>query len=545
MHKECRGLQIPFNGIGECKSPPTAGYWLFLLVVGVGMLLLNLLDAPTLSDDMIYRFKWSADEQAPLETIDSLGDLLSSQWVHYLSTNGRFPVHLLAQAFLVFVPPVVTQVVNSLLFVLLVHLISCLVSDSGKRLFVAVMATVLLLLVMQGVRTTLLWSLGAFNYLWVAVFTLWIVSRAFSAAYRTGGRICWLLPLAFVAGWSHEALSLPLSAAFAALLFSRRMKPIRPFLLAYMAGTCLLLLSPGIWGRAADTVSVQSRLMSGAINMVFNVRILWLLLVCLLVLWRRIRVDVPVVIALAVSVVIVLLCGSNLERVAFYTDFIAMLLLLHLLQQLLSSAWQHCLVGVGITLLVVCFFPIYQVRKDNYDRWLLAEKQMKEPGRELIAVTLPDSNTGVVTDYFRNHYVNPSFDFGFYSSYMGFDATDINMRCAARLYGKEKMVFLPDDVVRRAETDSLAYKDFELDEHGLLYVRRISQPSAPSSVEFVLNDEDPATLSPLQRLVAYKDSIFDLDDFHHDVVTIGGRHYLVLTKPTTNIYRRIKQINIL
>ena len=55
-------------------------YYLFLTLLGVAMLCLNLLDAPTLSDDMIYRFMWQADDSAPVEPIRSLGDLFRSQW---------------------------------------------------------------------------------------------------------------------------------------------------------------------------------------------------------------------------------------------------------------------------------------------------------------------------------------------------------------------------------------------------------------------------------------------------------------------------------
>ena len=82
----------------------TRSYWLFLAVTGLAMLWLNLLDVPTLSDDIIYRFMWNTDETAPVQTIGSLADLLHSQWNHYMTTNGRMVVHLLAQAFLVFCP---------------------------------------------------------------------------------------------------------------------------------------------------------------------------------------------------------------------------------------------------------------------------------------------------------------------------------------------------------------------------------------------------------------------------------------------------------
>jgi hypothetical protein len=242
---------------------------------------------------------------------------------------------------------------------------------------------------------------------------------------------------------------------------------------------------------------------------------------------------------------IVLVCGTNLERVAFFVDFIAMLLLLTLLQNVLSVVWQRWLMVVSGLLALLCFVPAYIVRKENQDSWLKAEQQMKEPGRELIAVTLPMHGQNMIMDYFCNHYANPSFDFNFYCSYMGFDAKDINMRCAARLYGKEKMYFLPEDVVRKAEGDSSAYKDYELDDNELLYIWQLPDAlNRVDSLTFVLNDEDPSTLSLLQKLVAYKDSTYVMDDYNYEVVDIGHRPYLVFTKPTTNIYRRIKEVRM-
>ena len=144
------------------------GYFIFLIFVGLAMLWLNLLDAPTLSDDMIYRFQWNVNEADPVRTIDGIGDLLRSQLNHYMTTNGRLPVHLLAQAFFVFVPRMVLQVLNTLLFVLMVHLFVRWTSVGKKhQLLAAVVVCFLLFVVFQGFRTTMVWALGAFNYLWV------------------------------------------------------------------------------------------------------------------------------------------------------------------------------------------------------------------------------------------------------------------------------------------------------------------------------------------------------------------------------------------
>lgn len=55
-----------------------------------------------------------------------------------------------------------------------------------------------------------------------------------------------------------------------------------------------------------------------------------------------------------------------------------------------------------------------------------------------------------------------------------------------------------------------------------------------------------SSLNIFQRLLAYKEDSYELDDnFHYSVVHINGRPYLVFTRPTTNIYRRIQSISFL
>ena len=527
---------------------------LYLLLAGFAILWLNLLDMPTMSDDIIYRFMWNSDETAAVQPIGGLGDLLQSQVTHYLSTNGRFVVHLLVQGFYVFIPPVVVQLLNTVLFVVLLWLCTRWVARPAHRLFVAVAVTFFIFVVMQGFRTTMVWSLGAFNYLWVLVgvmsLLLWL--RHIQAETITTRH--WLLAtLALLVGWSHEGLSLPLSVAFALWLLRNRKQwksAVTPYLLFFMVGTLLCLLSPGIWNRTGEVVGLPMRLINGSLNIVFNMRIGWLLLLTLFIIGRKnkellkthLHEQLYGYVALLASVGIIFLCGTTLERVAFFTDFIAMLLWLRLLTEMLSAKWSKRLVIAAGILMLLCYVPAYLVRQENKENWNFAEEQMRRPGQELIAVRQPQKDDCRLMNYFRKHYVIPSFEFGVFCSYMGFDANDINMRCAARLYHKEKLVFLPEDVVQRINTDSYAYTNYEMDENENLYIWRLNDNADVKRVTFVLNDEDPSQLSLPQRLLAYDGNTYDLDDFHYEVVSVDGRRYLVFTRPTTNIYRRINQV---
>ncbi len=555
------------------RGSETDCYVVFLMGVGFAMLWLNVMDVPTLSDDMIYRFVWQGDDAPTVEPINGMADLMRSQWAHYMLTNGRAVVHTLVQAFMAFTPPIVLQVLNTLMFMLLIHLGACWVARrKDERLLAGVVMCFLLFIVFQGFRTAMTWGLGAANYLWplVAVLSLLLGLRAvFGESHgRAAGRWWLLLPLALVAGWSHEALSLPVAVALAVWCLdgwrrhslssqSPAMGWKATFVVAcFILGTMLCLMSPGIWGRAAEGISLQSRLLSGAVNFVFNIRVTWLLAVVLLVMWRRDKTALRThlkshrygYVAFVTALAIVMLCGTNLERVAFFADFMAMTLLLPLLLQACSkqsaAAWRKGIVAVGCAIMALVYVPVYMLRKENSENWRLAELQMKEPGRELIAVRQPLKGENALLDYLREHYVYSSFTFGFYSSYMAFDATDINSRCVARMFGKERLVFLPEDVVERIKGDSCAYSRYELDANEDLYIWRMDDNRPVTALTFVLDDEDPSQLLPHQRLVAYNGSEYELDDFKYEVVKVEGRPYLVFTRPTTNIFRRIKDIEI-
>lgn len=531
-------------------------YGLFLALLGVAMLCLYLLDVPTLSDDIIYRFMWQEDESAPVESIRSLGDVFRSQWTHYMVTNGRWVVHVVAQAFLVFVPPVVLEVINALLFVLLIHLSACwLTANPSRRLFAAVAVSFFVLVVIRGLSTTMLWNIGTFNYLWVLTATMGLLHwmRRRKERPLTVATVL-LAPLAFFVGCSHEGLSLPMSMGFAAYLFINRKQPTARRLaipmLWYMAGTLSVLASPGIWNRSTEGITMLNRFLSGAINLVFNMRVFWLLLLTLAVCWRKDKAAVrkavserlPAFVALLAAVGIVVLCGTNLERVCFFVEFISTLLLVEVLTMRVGNVWQRRLAALASVVMLLMFVPACLVRQENHDCWRRAEAQMKAPGRELIAVSFPHGGNKLM-DCFRSHYVNPCITFGYYSSYMAFDSTDVNMRCAARLYGKEKLVFLPEDVVSRICHDPTAYTEPELCADQSLYVWQLPDSTTTvSKLTFILDDEDLSRLMPHQRLLAYKEPTYEVDDYRYEVVEVSGRPYLVFTRPMTNIMRRLNHI---
>ena len=214
---------------------------LFFIVMTIAMLGLQLLDVPTLSDDMLYRFVWQQDESAPAHLIQNIGDIITSQWVHYQIVNGRWVVHSLAQAFLSFFPPVVYQSCNAVLFSLMLLLASKLMVGKEHRLFSMAVMCFLLFVVFADIKTTMLWSMGTFNYLWVTVWTLAFLLYL-RRIHHSKSTIHWLLsPFALLIGCGHEALSLPLSITLVVYaVFELRRKefyPVGLYIVWYVVGT--------------------------------------------------------------------------------------------------------------------------------------------------------------------------------------------------------------------------------------------------------------------------------------------------------------------
>lgn len=536
-----------------CPFP--CGYAAILAVIGLLYLILEWHTTPTLLDDVVYRFQFSATDGVPSEPIRNFGDVLRSQYGHYLTINGRAPAHVLAQTFLALLPAHVLDVLNALLFALMIHLAVRTITPGGKgRNVCAVLFAGSVFVLLRGFQGAMLWQLGTFNYLWPLtlnlLFFLTLRRRSLSIA-----RSWVIFPLALLAGWSHEALSLPLSLGLGVWLIQHRRQTENkwrlPFLLIYMLGTVLCLASPGIWHRAGDAPTLISRIINGTVAVVTNVRILWVLLLTLVVLWRKRRITralclcfLPVAVTLLSAYGIVFASGVTLDRVAFHAEWMALLTLLALWWQTVGMrtlrVWGIMMAAASL----IFFVPAAAVCRQQVANYRYAVAQMRHPATELIK-TRDVRPANWLEQVAKERYVMQFADYGFYSVYMGFDASDSNMRCAARLYGKPRLRFLPADMVDKMEADSLAFDSFGTDEGNRLYAKRLGEGQRVKGVELLLRPEDPATLHFWQRMVAYKGDSYVLDDFHWEVVSVSGRRYVVFTRPVPAVSRRVRRIVLL
>ena len=529
--------------------------YLEMLMMAVIVGLLNWWSAPTMSDDIMYRFVCQKHWTQPFERIHSFSDVIRSQILHYSCINGRSITHGTAQLMINLVPDNLTKIINTAIFLLFIWLTTCYVAKKKENRPVIMMLVFgSIFLAFNGFYTGFIWFLGACTYLLALTFTIifLLILRRFE---KKSMEMKWIfLPiLSFLLGWSHEAISLPLSLSFALYLILNRKsawKYVNTYCMTgYIMGMLMILTSPSLWWRAdIEGISLAQRLISGCTNIVFGIRISWVLFISLVIVFFRnrqlfktfFRKQFYLLFAWLMALGIIFVCGTSVERVSICADFLSMLILLDLWQGKTLLRWQYQIIGVVGIVAVLVAVPAVKLNIENFNNYLYHKKQLENPGQQIIKVRLLTDEGSVWQRKVVNKYAFQTVDFSFFNCYMAFDQRDINSIAVAQLFGKPSVIMLPEDIVNKIEEDSTAFTQWEEDEHHRLMVRKIGNNEAVNHVTFELGEEMP--LKFYQRILSYKGNEYELDAFNYEVIEIYGHNYLVMTIPPTNIYRRIKNI---
>ena len=536
---------------------------LFILISILGIstiILLNWYDAPTMSDDLLYHFVFQKSQMkwdAPLEPIQDINDVIKSQIIHYQYVNGRSLTHTLAQIGLNLVPLKLAKILNAVLFLLFVYLTAKYIRiRKENQFFLMTLVFGLLFLVISGFYTGFIWLLGSFIYLLALLFTIcflfllrWLGER------RMNWKLLPLIPFSFLMGWTHEAVAIPLSVAWTLYMIIHYKSIFRQAntycMLAYILGSLMIVLTPALWDRAdLGGITFAQRILYGCVNIVFGLRISWILVITLLmVLYHSKKRFLEVInyhkyllTAWVVAVLIVFSCGTTIERVPICADFIAMLTLLRLLQAERLRSYRLAMMIFIALITAIVAVPAIRLNAINYQNFQYHQQQLSKTDSHLIKVRQMQTSMNPWMTRIANRYINPTIDFNFYCCYMAFDKNDINNKAIATIYHKKNVVFLPEDIINNIEKDSMAYRAVKRDEHEKLFIFQLKDRQQVNSVTFRLGEEVPIRF--YQRLLTYPNDYYELDSFNYEVLDICHKRYLVMTIPQSNISRRIKQINI-
>ena len=214
-----------------------------MLLACVAFYWMNVL-TPFKEDDMAYS----------LIGHGSFMDFLRSRYEHFMTTNGRFS-DTVATIFCGFLGKPVFNVCNTLVFALLMHLLS-LLSTGRRSLLVITMFLAYVACCFPVPGETMLFLAGSCNYMWAITASLLLicfVQRQGEAPLGRGAGLLLLLG-AFIAGNFNEATSMGVLAGLILYyLFNRKRfnRTVALALTGYALGVLLVMSSPAAWSRAA------------------------------------------------------------------------------------------------------------------------------------------------------------------------------------------------------------------------------------------------------------------------------------------------------
>lgn len=418
-------------------------YWILLAVACAVFYWMNVLTTFK-EDDMLHSLV-SGD----LTHINTLGDLLHSYWNKYFILNGRTS-DMVAEVFCSFLGKPVFNVCNTLVFALMVHLVSLLATGRRSLLAQALLyACIGTCFPVPG--ETLLWLAGSCNYLWTITASLALV---YYLLHHRSAKIGWLKGLllflgAIVAGAGNEATSFAFVAAFVLYyLFNRkRLDQVSLMVVAgYTLGVLLIMGSPAAWNRTGAYVVTDLPLLdllhhrcsvTGPKMLYFVTPALSLLLAAIALPWKGLR---PMksnlwTYLLLCSVLLMFGFGLQMERPFASLAMVGLVIIINLLDYLLkrSKALRAALTVLcllvsvwtwsqGITVMNQYRDYVGQVKQEVMDsprQAVLHPRRFKASNRFVYALQFSS------TDFFNNQYI-----WRYY-------------------YDKENVQFVPDSVYNR------------------------------------------------------------------------------------------------
>ena len=528
-----------------------------MVVVALAFLVLNVF-TPLYHDDFVYKFMFEGGTVNYDHPIQSVGDIFLSQVEHYHSVNGRSIVHFLVQLFTGLLGKPVFNIFNVICFCGFIFLLQRH-TPRDARFCVSTTLTMVLVLLLPRFKDTFLWMTGSINYLWSATAAL-----LFLLMYEKQRQpaISWrLLPLliaAFLLGWTHEGITLPLSASLVLIdLFHLKKSHGREqglwLALAYLAGGCVIALAPGTIARSGIegglTPSVLGLKVITGFTVLAKLRIIYLALLASAVAWFACRDTVKKVVsrkgylllAMLLSLGIIFASGQTLTRVAFGLELFAMIYLLDLLWEWWprqgEALQRWCTVGLTAGLLAFYALLLYHI----IPSW-------QESQRLLTQIEQTDASGGIIGTNEHdagclNDFICPMLTRDATPNAMNYDPHGWPASIAAACH-RDSLVFLPQGFLDDLKTHPERYTSLDLNTPWEFYIQRIDEDAVIDSVTFQLVPNDFSDIPALFRPIARRMNRYTSTTATARWVTLNlyGHRYLLIKKDH-GIQHRVLVVN--
>ena len=319
------------------------------------------------NDTVAYQYFSPVFEESHTRAINSLADVWNSQLDHYMTTNGRFIVHLFVQSFCALYGKIPFAICNGFFWLLLFILSFKLIRPLSHTSYLIPNTSYL-------ITPSLLWIVflqlpidPAFqiNYIWVATaICSWLILY-FNENRRTDGiaKLLWFGLFGVICGSLHEGFSIPISGAICvyALIKRFRLTPRQFYLsIGFGIGTLVVALAPGNFVRLSLlTPAEPSSFTMSVLHFIENGAMLWGLLLLLLIVRfctrkeqfidKRLRkLTLLLSLSAAVSFAVCLKIG-NLGRIiipAYF--FLALIISIMVEHRKIGWALPACIVAIAV-----------------------------------------------------------------------------------------------------------------------------------------------------------------------------------------------------
>lgn len=531
--------------------------WLLLFIV---ILAMNFLTPMSVADDGAYAFiKESVgrefDDNRP---VDNLSDIVESMTNHWYTHNGRIVNHSLESLFMGIIGKPVFNVFNALVFCLTVAFIMSLCGFDWRSRWLWLLF-LLILALMPAFGETFLWVSGSFNYLWTAFFVLgFLVLLRLFREDRLSRKHWLLMPVAFICGWTHEIMTLPVSMALGLymLLHIRKIwgRAVLPLMLGFMMGTAMNVLAPATFIRAGadDVADVAGGLVGKVKSFIVSLsrlRIVWLLVLLSAVMYFRrkrvlfefVRSQRWLILVTLFSFLVVWLSGMSNARVRFGTELFSLMLLFVLLRQMGISRYEKTIQACSFLLCIVFLIPILYYQKVNHDYFQYCKPQL-ENKEQLLILTPTDSIPDFWCAYLMKH-----VDYGEDVYYLAADKDKTMVRYMSAFYGKKGLYYLPEALYKDIVAHPSKYRQFHTLPYTNLYVKEVANEDSMTDVKvrFDLRPAEPADvpfyLRPISMYISTY-SVLSCSPNYSKVLTIQNKQYLVVPAPIKGMAERVTSI---
>lgn len=237
--------------------------WISLIGLFVGVFLMSLF-VTNAGDDFFYA----------AFTKNGFSHFIAAHADHYLHTNGRCIVHILASVFL-WLPHIFWCLANALMWVAiamnLYRLFNIYIKDASKlRFLMFVLCGAFLTIHIEMAKESTLWLTGSFNYTYPLMMLSWYWQLLFTNERCSTRKLCIVGFFAAASMEQESALAVLLTAGY--IYFSLRgtrkktPKKLKRAMLAVTIGAVSLFLAPGNLSRMGDEMGASA----GTVDNIFN-----------------------------------------------------------------------------------------------------------------------------------------------------------------------------------------------------------------------------------------------------------------------------------